>query len=283
MITNYKTAVKNIRNILKKYIVDNNLQSLIIGISGGIDSTICAALAKPICDELNIPLIGRSITIETNKKDEINRAREIGKYFCTEFKELDLTDDYNGLIKSIAKDEPSILLNTIEAKIRKGNVKARMRMIRLYDLSGAHKGMVLSTDNYTEYLCGFWTICGDVGDFSGLQYMWKTEVYKMAKYIATNEINKKTPDYKRRYMAIVNCINANPTDGLGITNSDLDQLGVKSYEEADKILQKYLSLKEKLTDYNQLKKMENHVLIKRYNNTHFKRNHPYEIKRECII
>jgi len=66
-------------------------------------------------------------------------------------------------------------------------MKARIRMILLYDLAGGNDGMVLSTDNYTEYLLGFWTLHGDVGDFGMIQSLWKTEVYDMVEWIRDNE------------------------------------------------------------------------------------------------
>lgn len=61
--------------------------------------------------------------------------------------------------------------------IANGNLQARCRMIHLYDLAGIHGGLVMSTDNQTEYQLGFWTIHGDVGDFDPIQDLWKTEVY----------------------------------------------------------------------------------------------------------
>jgi len=79
----YEKAVNNIRKELKTYIQENNLKSLILGVSGGIDSALCAVLAKPVCDELNIPLIGRSLPSSSNKSVENSRAALIGKYFCT--------------------------------------------------------------------------------------------------------------------------------------------------------------------------------------------------------
>ena len=89
---NYKNAVKNIRQEFKNYLIDNKLKSVILGISGGIDSALVAVLAKPVCDELNIPLIGRSISIVSNKQEEKDRAKAIGESFCTDFKEIDLSN-----------------------------------------------------------------------------------------------------------------------------------------------------------------------------------------------
>jgi nicotinamide-nucleotide amidase len=164
MISDYQTAVNNIRSILKQYIIDSKLQSLVVGLSGGIDSALTAALAKPVCDELNIPLYGRSITIETNKPDEIARAKAIGENFVSDFKEVDLTEGFK-LLANLVTEEGDNDTESHAYKIRRGNIKARTRMVYLYDLAARHRGMVLSTDNYTELLLGFWTLHGDVGDY----------------------------------------------------------------------------------------------------------------------
>ena len=84
----YKKFVKNSRKWLSKYIKDNHLQSLVIGISGGIDSTVSCAIAYPVCYDLGIPLIGRSLPTTTNMPDENNTARLVGEAFCIDFKEV---------------------------------------------------------------------------------------------------------------------------------------------------------------------------------------------------
>ena len=141
-------------------------------------------------------------------------------------------------------------------------------MVYLYDLAAKNKGVVLSTDNYTELLLGFWTLHGDVGDLGMIQNLWKMEVYEMAQYIAEYEANEQ------QAQALWACINATPTDGLGITSSDLEQLGANSYNEVDKILKSYLSGN---------KEYSNHPVIKRHLATHFKRNNPYNFPREIIF
>ena len=256
----YKIVKNNIRQNLKEYIIKYNLKSLVLGISGGIDSALCAALAKPICDELGIKIIGRSITISTNKKEEIDRARMIGKAFCHDFKEVDLSNSFNELYKNISEEISS---DDIFEKINQGNAKARLRMIYLYDLARKNKGLVLSTDNYTELMVGFWSLHGDVGDYGMIQSLWKTEVYNLAI-----EINSEQQDK----LSLKLCIDATPTDGLGITNSDLDQLGASSYAEVDGVLIKYLHGTPKEVD-----EVKNHEVIKRHLSTSFKRNNPYNI------
>jgi len=265
---NHKKVVENIREELKNYIQKYNIQALVIGESGGIDSALSTVLASPVCKQEGVKLIGRSITIETNTDGEINRGKLIGEAFCTDFKEINLTDLYHITLKTIEEGEPDF--STKENKIRYGNIKARLRMIYLYNLAQQHKGLVLSTDNYTELLEGYWTLHGDVGDLGMIQNLWKTEVYELSKYLVENEL--QTDEEKT---ALQLCIDAVPTDGLGITNSDLEQLDAKDYNEVDFILKDYL--------INNNKKWENHPVIQRHFRSEYKRNNPYNFPRELLM
>jgi len=276
---NYQETIKSIRETLKHYLIKNNIKSMVLGVSGGADSALICALAYPVAKELDISLIGRSISIETNKADEQARARMIGKHFCTNFGEVDLTMEYRMLSQRYKNNDKDVITETErEQKIRLGNVKARMRMIHIYDLAQKNKGFVLSTDNYTELLVGFWTLHGDVGDYGMIQELWKTEVYNMIEYISDYE--KITVEASE---ALRSMLDAVATDGLGITSSDLDQLlpdwkdrhttTRQGYGEVDAILKNYLT--------NGVNK--DHPVIKRHLATEFKRNNPLNLKRKDIV
>ena len=280
---NYERVTQNIRKELKSYLKDNGLKSLVIGVSGGIDSTVCCALAQPVCDELGIPLIGRSITIEGNKEDEIDRANMVGELFCDNFKEVNLTDAYKNMRFEFESNEGFIETDITADRIRLGNIKARMRMMYLYNIAQMNIGMLLSTDNLTELLVGFWTLHGDVGDYGMVQNLWKSEVYDLSGYLAT-ELDEK------RAFAIMSCVEAVPTDGLGITDSDLDQLGAESYAQVDAILQQYLYItacmgtddmdEEKREMYTKICK---HPVVKRHISSQFKRDNPLNLSRNLIM
>jgi len=277
---NYKKTIKNIRKELKNYLIENNLKSMVVGVSGGIDSALACALAYPIAKELNIELIGRSITIESNSQDEIERAKQIGENFCTNFREVNLTEEYNVLKDSLLNSD--IVINKVETdreqKIRLGNVKARMRMIHLYDLSQKNNGLVISTDNYTEYLLGFFTIFGDQGDYAPIQYLWKTEIYNMTEWLAENE-NISTDASK----SLSSMLDAIATDGLGITNSDLDQLIPDWKDRHNTTREGYYEVDQILIEMENNKFDKNNPIIIRNKKSNFKRNHPISLKRDQII
>ena len=263
-------VVFNIRHELERYITAYNLKSLIIGESGGIDSAICTVLCEPVCKKLGVKLIGRSISIETNSIDEKSRGKAIGEAFCDDFVDVDLTDQYLNLRDFIEEDlveDP----NDRNYRVRVGNIKARLRMIYLYNLAQKHRGIVISTDNYTEYLQGFWTLHGDVGDVAPIQHLWKTEVYQLSQYIVDNElIDDKKKD------ALQRCIDCVPTDGLGITSSDLEQLGASTYSEVDTILKEYSKAPDNSIH-------ENSKVVNRFKATIYKRNNPYNFPRDLLF
>lgn len=267
---NTEQVIKNIRNEFKTYMKNTDRKSVVLGVSGGIDSALIAVLVKPVCDEIGIKLLGYSLPTNTNKPDEINRANNIGNYFCTKFSVQYIEKFVNSFVEEDdTYTEFMILDNDKDKKVAQGNIKARTRMILLYNHAFCNKGLVLSTDNLTEYQLGFSTIMGDWGDLGLIQYLWKTEVYQLSQWIVDNEL--KTGEEKK---ALQDCINAIPTDGLGITNSDLDQIGVSTYKEVDDILKSYLE--NKIGDIN-------NPVIQRHIKSQFKRNWPITLKREVLF
>lgn len=245
---NYSKVFDTLVNETKKYLEDHNLQAMVLGISGGIDSTVTAAICSEVSKCTDIPLIGRSLPIK-NKDDEFNVSKLVGEAFCTNFQVCNLDESllYTKVLQTIEhfEGEGSI------SKIANGNIQARLRMIYLYNLASTHNGIVISTDNQTEYQLGFWTLHGDVGDFNPLFGLWKTEVYALADWLLQEysmehcehlvRVSKgeEEPHLPLKIEALKASIALTPTDGLGISNSDLEQIGAKSYSEVDDILQEF--------------------------------------------
>ena len=156
----------------------------------------------------------------------------------------------------------------------------------------------MSTDNQTEYQLGFWTIHGDVGDFDPIQDLWKTEVYGLANYLrdrykskaleALHNDYKETCDkYRAMSYALYSSCKLIPTDGLGISNSDLEQIGARTYYDVDRVLQTLICKaspeNDKLQDSleQELGREVVHKIIKRHTASEFKRKKaPIYISRE---
>ena len=262
---NYEHVFNVLVDKTANYVTSNGLKAMVLGISGGIDSTVVAAICHEVSKKTDIPLIGRSLPIK-NKEDEFSVSELVGEAFCDEFSVYRLERSYRAALFDACADAGDVnmansyYLDELEempsrTPIANGNLQARCRMIYLYDIASRHKGLVMSTDNQTEYQLGFWTIHGDVGDFDPIQDLWKTEVYGLANYLrdrykskaleALHNDYKETCDkYRAMSYAVYSSCKLIPTDGLGISNSDLEQIGAKSYDEVDDILSRYIPFKE---------------------------------------
>lgn len=213
-------------NYLASYIEINKLQSLVLGISGGIDSTVVAALASEACKKTGAKLIGRSLPAHTNNPEEINTATLVGQAFCDDFKEVAIERIYAKVADEFELNEGKM------STLQLGNIKARLRMMYLYNLASIHRGCVLDTDNRTEHELGFWTIHGDVGDLNcGLIHLWKTEVYELAGYLLEKQ------NQSDKYQALLASIKLTPTDGNGVmSGGDCAQFGLDNYSQVDDVL-----------------------------------------------
>lgn len=246
---NYEHVFDVLVDKTAEYVTSNNLKAMVLGISGGIDSTVVAAICHEVSKKTDIPLIGRSLPIK-NKSDEFDVSKLVGETFSSNFKIINLSLTTKSLVVELKAEECAEL-----TPIAEGNIQARLRMMYLYNLASIHKGLVMSTDNQTEYQLGFWTIHGDVGDFDPIQDLWKTEVYGLANYLQDhykskalealrNDYKETCDNYKAMSCAIYNSCKLVPTDGLGISNSDLDQIGAKDYATVDDILRRLIPFKE---------------------------------------
>lgn len=220
---------------LFNYVKKNNLKTLVLGISGGLDSAVCAAIAWKVSKLIGIRSIGISLPI-VNTSGEITSADLTGNawYSPKDYITIPLSEAYKAIREVLVRAEEENPGLGAQTKIADGNIMARLRMITLYNFAGINKGMVLSTGNKTENLLGFFTIHGDEPmDYNLLDDLYKTEVYRLARWIRDNIA--ETDEQKK---ALQTAIDITPTDGLGISSSDLEQIGAESYYQVDRILEK---------------------------------------------
>ena len=316
IINNYTKIYKTLIRKTQDYVVTNNIKAQILGISGGIDSTVCAAICHEVSKRTGIPLIGRSLPTKNNKFEETDTANLVGKAFCDDYKVYYLQDIYDDVLYDIRNQEkPLGDWKDIQTPIANGNIQARLRMIYLYNLASIYKGMVIDTDNLTENNLGYFTIHGDVGDFNPIGGLWKTEIFELAKNIKAEysletlfyesySDQKIATSYFNKHKAIEESLKLQPTAGLGITNNDLEELGAESYKQVDSILQEILAWKqfakkqgtlpESISEQKEMFLNEQQILnipiniiisvTNRYFNSEFKRKQlPIKITREWLL
>lgn len=224
---NCEKTILKLKEDLDNYLVDNDIYDVVIGISGGIDSALVAAICSLVPD---IQVHGLSMPTKTTNPQELTNSKAVGEAFCDFFtvKNIDVIAD-------MAWDQATSVGR--KSNLRKGNMKARLRMMYLYDLAAMHKGIVMDTGNKTENTLGFYTIHGDGHmDYSLLWNLTKTQVYELAKFLVAAD-SRTCEVYLTDYQAeaLQLAIDIAPQDGLGITSTDENQIGA-TYKEVDEYL-----------------------------------------------
>lgn len=205
----------------------------VIGISGGKDSTICAALlAEALGPDRVIGVqMPNGVQKDISDSDKVFEATGIQKII------VNIGDTYEALTKNIrvaAKDGeefPNSLYST--------NTPARLRMVALYGIAALNHGFICNTCNFSEDFVGYSTKYGDAaGDFSLLNRLTKTEVVELGDYMnLPKELVHKTP-----------------SDGM-CGKTDEDNLGF-TYEALDNYVLYGITPKS-LEVYNKIMKMHN--------------------------
>lgn len=241
----YQKVFETMIQETQKYLEDHNLFAMILGISGGLDSTVTAA----ICHEVEkrnpeLKFYGVSLPCTSNSGEERDSATACMKAFCKEgqYWAENLQKEYM-LMKATCCQHHS------PTTIGIGNIKARLRMIYLYDLANYTKGLVMDTDNLTEHYLGFFTIHGDVCDYNPIGGLWKHEVYELANYLYNEYYQAPFGSEGDKHLALEHAIGITPTDGNGVNDlGDMGQIApafahdknIDAYTKVDDIIQKYL-------------------------------------------
>jgi len=207
---NCEEALQIIQDFLTTYISNAQAKKVIIGLSGGIDSAVVAILCQKTFGSNKIQCYFLPETV--TPKEDVDHMHLLVDTFSLPCKEIDIT--------SLVQQFRTIVPDS-DNKFILANIKARIRMVLLYQQANKVHGLVCGTSNKSEILIGYCTKYGDSGvDIQPLGDVYKTQVYELAKYLGIpHEIIKKPP-----------------TAGLWKGQTDEKQLGM-SYETIDAILQ----------------------------------------------
>jgi len=210
---NYTKLANNIVEWINNYAINANMKSLVIGVSGGVDS----GLVSTLCARTGLRTIAVSMPID-QESNQLKRARNHCNWLDNNFSnvqtfEINLTPTYD-----VFKDAMRYPKD-FTTELGLANSKSRLRMVTLYQIASYRNGLVVGTGNKVEdFGVGFYTKYGDGGvDISPIADLTKSEVRNLAKELGI----------------IDEIVNAVPTDGLWEDNrSDEDQIGA-SYEELE--------------------------------------------------
>ena len=217
-----KQRIKHITKWIKTYATKNKISTLVVGISGGIDSSVVSAL----CAETGLNTIVVQMPIRQNRKLDKRSSMQAG-WLLDRYREnvthmsMDLTKVFTAFEKNLI---PYCRENEDEQRVDLAfaNSRARLRMMTLYQIAQSHGGIVVGTGNRVEdFGVGFFTKYGDGGvDISPIGDCMKTAVWDMGREFGLPQ----------------EIIDAEPTDGLWDDDrTDEGQLGM-TYPELEQAM-----------------------------------------------
>ena len=219
-----KQRIRHIVKWIRQYATKNKISTLVVGISGGIDSSVVSAL----CAETGLKTIVVQMPIRQNRKlDNLSSAQAgwlLERYPDTVTHiSLNMTSVFDAFERKtlpVCNQDFAEQLPTVELAF--ANSRARLRMMTLYQIAQSHMGIVVGTGNKVEdFGVGFFTKYGDGGmDISPIGDCLKTEVWDMGRELGLEQ----------------EIIDAAPTDGLWDDDrTDEGQLGM-SYPDLERMM-----------------------------------------------
>jgi NAD+ synthase len=239
---------KILTSFIKEELSKFGFKKGILGLSGGLDSSVCAFLASRAMGPKNVMVLIMPYGKASQK--EVQDAQEVVKLLGIRSETIDISPMVDAYF----------LKHPTSNKIIKGNKMARERMSILYDFSARKKAMILGTSNKTELLLGYGTIHGDMAcGINPLGDLYKTQIRQLAVHLDVPEkIRKKIP-----------------SAGLWSGQTDEKELGL-SFETMDEILFQLVDQRKSKKDVIAagFKKEDVEKIIHMIKNSQFKRKLP---------
>ena len=226
-IQDYSKLQFDIDKWIKDYYYFHGIQSLVVGVSGGIDSAVVSTL----CAKTGLPTYVVRMPLESSHQNtrlsDLHAQQLAEEYDNVTNVQVELSSVYDSLLHSInwwSEAQQFDKKEFTSDELANANTKSRIRMVTLYQIAGAKKGIEVGTGNKIEdYGIGFYTKYGDGGvDIAPIADLYKTEVRELGRHMGVS----------------TEIINAPPTDGLWDDGrTDEDQIGV-TYEQLEEAMEK---------------------------------------------
>ncbi|MDP8202571.1 MAG: NAD+ synthase [Candidatus Tenebribacter burtonii] len=201
--------IELIIEFIRKQLFQAGFNKIVVGLSGGIDSSVTAALSVKAIGKENVFAV--MLPYHSSHPDSLIHAIEVAESLDIKYEIVNISQMVDAYFKNFAP-EADIL--------RKGNRMARERMCVLYDRSAKNKALVAGTGNLSEIMIGYCTQYGDSAcAFEPIGHLYKTEIYKLAEIL-------KLPE---------SVIKKKPTADLWEGQTDEEEMGI-TYKELDEIL-----------------------------------------------
>lgn len=213
----FKALVLGIRD----YVLKNDFSRVVIGVSGGVDSSVTAVLAREALGKENV--LGVFMPSEYTSRESYEDARKLAENLGIGFRVIPITETLNAYLRTLAEEFRGTRRDATEE-----NLQARIRGNILMALSNKFGYLVLSTGNKSEIAVGYTTLYGDLaGGLAAISDVPKTMVYELANYI-----NSEREIIPRRILEKEPSAELRP--------GQMDRMDIPPYSVLDPILQAYI-------------------------------------------
>lgn len=196
---------------LRDQVKVSGTNGILVGLSGGIDSSVVANLIKRAFPDNSLGVI---LPCKSNDKDKAD-GQAVAVAADLDYVEVELSSTHETLLSSIQSAVSD--LETTNHQLTDANLRARLRMTTLYGIANNMGYLVAGTDNAAELLTGYFTKYGDGGvDILPLAHLTKREVFEWARYLGVPQ----------------SVIDRKPSAGLWEGQTDEDEMGV-TYDAID--------------------------------------------------
>jgi NAD+ synthase len=223
---------------LRDYVRKNGFPGVLLGISGGIDSALCAAIAVDAlgADKVRGVMLPYRYTAQVSLDDAAKLAKNLG----VRYEVLPIADAVEGFEKIL-----SVPFKGLERDITEENLQARARGTLLMAISNKTGAMVVTTGNKSEMSVGYATLYGDMnGGYNPIKDIYKTEVFRLSEL--RNSWKPEGALGPSGEVIPVNIITRPPTAELRENQTDQDSL--PPYDMLDAILERLVEREEPLAD-----------------------------------
>ena len=211
-------------NFIRKEMTAAGFTKVVLGLSGGLDSAVSAALAVKALGKEHVT--GLLMPWKTSSPASAADATLVADFLGIETHTIEITPMVEAFANQMMRDKG------VEYDRRLGNVMARVRMIQLFDWSLAHNSLVLGTGNKSEIALGYSTLFGDSASaFDPIGDVYKSDLFLLARYMGLPE----------------KVIAKAPSADLWEGQTDEDEIGF-SYAEIDPVLHGLLEMQLSTTD-----------------------------------
>ena len=254
----FDKTIEEICNFVRKIVEDSGAKGIVVGLSGGVDSSLTATLCVRALG--NDKVLGVLMPTSFTPTQDMQDAKELAEWLSIRTELVNIEDLSENFFRNLSLNQKDT-----KQKMPMANIRARIRMVILYYYANVNSYIVVGTGDRSEGLIGFFTKYGDGGaDLLPISHLYKTQVRELAKYLGVPEKISYKPSSPQLYPG------HKATDEIPICYEALDPILVGLFD--------YKLKPEKISKMTRVPIYVVKEVTRRFNNSKHKRSSPTMIR-----